>query len=252
MSLVLAMLLVGPAEARPRGEAAVEVQPDLADPQVRLAAQLDLIEGLLKAEMPHDALRVARELRAQGVDHWRLDLLQARALQRLGVLAEAIPLAESATRRAPRAWEAWSALGVMYADARRLDEAVEALKRALRLHRDDPGLLNNLGYVQMVNGAPEEAVELFQASLALDPTSSQTRNNLGFALARLERDTEALDAFRAAGSEAEARYNLGVACELRKDTASALTQYQAALSARPDFPQARSALDRLLATEPSP
>lgn len=252
MSLLLAMLIADTAEARPRGQAEVEVRPDLTDPQIRLSAQLDLIEGLMEAGIPQDALRVARELRAQGVDHWKLDLVQARALQRLGVLAEAIPLAESATRRARRAWEAWAALGVMYADAHRLDEAINALERALRLHHDDPGLLNNLGYLQMVNGSPEVAVELFQASLALDPTSNQTRNNLGFALARLERDSEALDAFRAAGSEAEARYNLGVACELRQDTASALTQYQAALRARPDFPQARSALDRLLATEPSP
>lgn len=251
MNWLLLLALTDEAVARPKA-APIPPQPDLSDPQIRLDVQLDLIEGLLDANLAQDALRVARELRALGVDAWELDLIQAKALHRLGIPSEAIPLAEAAAHRVPRQAAPWAALGVMYGDAERLDEAVAALERARRLDDSDAAVLNNLGYLELARGHAERAVDLFRESLTLDPTSSQTRNNLGFALARLERDREALDAFRAAGSEAEARYNLGVACELRRDTAGALNQYRAALDARPDFPKARSALDRLLSSEPSP
>jgi Flp pilus assembly protein TadD len=117
--------------------------------------------------------------------------------------------------------------------------------RARKLNPKDATVLNNLAYVRLSTGDAEAAVRLLQASLALDPSQARTRNNLGFALARLERDTEALQAFRAAGSEADARYNLGVACVRRGDRASALTQFHAALEAAPGHPGATAALERL-------
>jgi Flp pilus assembly protein TadD len=109
--------------------------------------------------------------------------------------------------------------------------------------------MNILGYLEMARGRNQRAVELFEAAIVQDPSNSRTRNNLGFALARLERDTDALAAFRAAGTEADARYDMGVACELRGDTASALTNYQAAISASSQHEPARAALARLLHTE---
>lgn len=242
------LLLVPSADARPRpvGE---EVRPDFSDPAVRAEAQLAVLSGLVDGELYEQALTTARDLRAQGLDHWRLDRLQAEALAGTGMASEAVALAETAARKAPREADAWATLGVLYADVKRLEEATDALERASRLRRDDPGILNNLGWVWLARGQAERAADQFRASLTFDPTSAQTRNNLGFALARLDRYDEALEMFRSAGTEAEARYNLGVACELRQDRAGALTNYQAAVSANPDFPKARSALDRMLSTE---
>lgn len=226
-----------------------EVKPDLGDPAVRLATQLQVLRGLIDAGLLDQALDVARSLREEGVDEPELDLLQARALNLKGQRSEAIRLLEGLIDRRPRQGDAWALLGVVYADAGRAKDGVKALEKAVTIRKDDADVWNNLGYLYMATGRNDDAVDALERAVTLDPTSRRARNNLGFALARLERDMDALEAFRGAGSEADARYNLGVACELRRDTASALNQYRAALQAEPGYTRAREALDRLLPKE---
>ncbi len=239
--------LASPAFAR--SQPAVEISPDLSQPEARTQAQLDILEGLVDGDMVTDALNVAAELRASGLKSPRLDLLQAEAMHAQGMSSQARDLLTDLVKKTPRNAAAWSELGVVLSDMGEIDGAVAALDRARRLAPDDPKILNNLGYLEMAKGRNTRAVELYEQALKQDPSSARTRNNLGFALARLERDTEALAAFRAAGPEADARYDLGVACELRGDTTSALTNYQAALSASPQHAPASAALARLLHPE---
>jgi len=144
----------------------------------------------------------------------------------------------TAVERSRKAQAGWA--------ARRFDERVEALRRAAKLLPDDAGVRNNLGVAHLAAGSPAEAEGAFRAALAWDPANLRARNNLGFALARQQRDDDALVSFRAAGDEGTARYNLGLACELRGDVPAALVQYHAALAARPDDPATRTALARLL------
>jgi Flp pilus assembly protein TadD len=242
-SLLLAAVLAGPALA------ADAPRPDFADAALRQRAQLDVLEGLIAANMTDQALDVARELRSQGVKDDRLDILQANAMHQRGMDTDALTMLEGVVKRHPRNATGWGALGLIYADAARVDDAVNALQRASRLDKDNPVYLNNLGFILYAKGDYAHAVESYRAAIAADPSDARTRNNLGFALARLEKDTEALEAFRAAGDESDARYNLGVACEMRNDRAGALTNYQAALAARPDHSRAQSALNALLAVE---
>ncbi len=230
------------------GRAPEPVSPDLSQPEERAQAQLDVLEGLVEAGMIDNALEVAAQLRGSGMKDTRLDLLQARAMQGKGMTDQAVSMLRTVTRKEPRNAAAWSELGVVLSDAQDADGAISALERARRLTPNDARVLNNLGYLTMAKGQNQLAVELFQASLVQDPSNARTRNNLGFALARLERDTEALTTFRTAGTEADARYNMGVACELRGDTASALTNYQAAVALSTQSPAA-AALTRLLHPE---
>lgn len=220
--------------------------PDWSDARARTDAQVAVVAALVDAEMAEKALSVLAELRAQGADDRRFDVLQARALHATGMSAEARSLLEAHVRISGRDADAWCALGVVLADSGDVPGSLRALEKARRLAPKSPTVLNNLGYVRMINGEAEEAARLFSASLAEDPAQPRTRNNLGFALVRLERDTEALQAFRAAGAEADARYNLGVACLNRGDRGSALTHFHAALEAAPGHPAAINALDRLL------
>lgn len=243
--LALALALATPAWARPAAEAA----PDLTQPAERARAQLDVLDGLVRSGMVSDALGVAAQLRAAGLDDPRLDLLQARAMHAQGMNAQAVAMLRGLTRRTPRDAAVWSELGLVLADLNDTTGAIDALDHARRRAPADAAILNNLGYLRLAANQPDRAVTLFEAALVQDPSSARTRNNLGFALARLERDTEALELFRAAGTEGDARYNLGVACELRGDTASALTQYQAALAAAPEHASAAAALARLLHPE---
>lgn len=245
--LLALRLASGPAHAAAKGE--VPERPDLADPVVKEQIQLDVLEGLYRSGMVDDALRAAAEIRSQGVKSQRLDVLQAQVMAAKGLRTEATAMLEGVVDHHPKNADAWAALGIIYADEKRLDVSLKALERAVKLEPADADVRNNLGFVQMVAGRYDDAVDTFKAAIALDPSEVRTRNNLGFALARDSRDSDALEAFRSAGSEADARYNLGVACELRMDVTSALAQYQAALQAQPEHPQAKAALARLLHEE---
>lgn len=232
--------------ATPRVPAIAE-SPDLADPQVRRAAQAALLEGLVDAGLPDQALAALAELRAAGEDVAPFRVVQAEAMHATGLTDDALSLLDAHLRHHRRDADALAARGLILSDAGRVAEAVDALKRAVKLRKDDAALLNNLGFALLASGDATGAEARFREALRLDPGALRVRNNLGFALARLERDDEALAAFRAAApDEATARYNLGVACEQRGDRTTAIPQYRAALEARPGHVEAGARLERLL------
>lgn len=246
---MLVFLLSAALAATPAG-AGTAAAADWSDPAARADMQVGVLEALIETGMHEKALGILAEIRAEGTKDRRFDVLQARALHAAGLSSDARSLLETHTRAAPRDPDGWSALGVVLADTGDLPGAIRALERARKLAPTDPVLLNNLGYAHLAAGNAEEAVVVLRRSLVQDPAQPRTRNNLGFALARLERDEEALQAFRAAGGEADARYNLGVACVNRGDRADALTQFNAALEAEPGHPAAAAALERLLQEAP--
>ncbi len=220
--------------------------PDWSDARTRAAAQLEVVAALLDAGLPDKALVATAEVRASGNAEPQLDVLQARALHATGMHTEARTLLDTHLKRRPGDAQGWAALGVVLADGGDAAGSVRALERADRISPKDASILNNLGFARLAAGSAEGAVTAFRLSLGQDPSQPRTRNNLGLALARLERDDEALEAFRAAGPEPEARYNLGLACELRGDRGSALAHYHAALAAAPDHASSSQALTRLL------
>lgn len=222
-------------------------------PEEVLETQLEVIRAMLDAGLTESAIQACADLRAAGVDDPRVELLQARAWHLNGMSAEARALLERLVKRQPRSAEAWAMLGVVQADQGEVAAARESLERARRLAPEDPkvlsGVLNNLGYVLLASGDAEAAVEVLREAIQLDPSDLRARNNLAFALARLERDSEALELFRSTSGEAGARYNMGVACEARGDRAGAIVHYQAAIRAAPGYVPAVSALARLIHEE---
>lgn len=226
------------------GEAPVVEQVQTAPDPAK--ARVEVINGMIDAGLPDQALALCAQLRSQGVADPSLDVAQARALNVQGLHAEAEQMLQQVIKKHKRDATAWSMLGVVLADQSRLPEAKAALEKANRLQSDDATILNNLGYVAMAMGDVEGAVRYYRSSLQVDPTQKRTRNNLGFALMRQEQEQAALDIFRSAGTEAEARYNMGVACEWKNDRAGAIVQYQAALQASPGYEPAVVALKKVL------
>jgi Flp pilus assembly protein TadD len=214
------------------------------DPSV-VQARARVLDGMIDAGFYTGAISLCADLRAQGVSGAWLDVVQARALNLAGMHTEAEELLTGTVKQYRRDARAWALLGVVRADRGDLVGAEEALVRANRLQPEDPAVMNNLGFVTMSAGKLDDAVRWYRASLRLDPAQNRTRNNLGFALARQEKDAEALEMFRSAGTEAEANYNMGVACEWRGDNADAILRYQAALEASPGYPPALEALKKL-------
>ena len=218
-------------------------RPDLDDPKVRLQTQVEVLDALIDGGMPEQAMAMVTQMHEQGVHDPRVDVAQARAMDMVGMDAEAKRILDDVVRDHPRLGPAWAALGLVRADAGDSAGAVAALTRASRLMKQDAAVLNNLGFAKMAAGDARGAVATLQKAVQLAPTDPIARNNLGFALARLERDDEALQLFLAAtGSEADARYNLGVACAQRGDRAGAMTNWQAALAAQPGHALAQKAL----------
>ena len=66
--------------------------------------------------------------------------------------------------------------------AHELDEAASVFEDQLAMHRDNPGLLNNLGLVYKKKEETDRAVSLFEKALALDPSYTKARLNLAGAL----------------------------------------------------------------------
>lgn len=240
-------LVLASSSAHAAPAAAAEVQPDLTDARERLSTQLDVLEALLDNGMAEQALAMIGEMNKQGAVDVRIDVAKGRAMHQRGLDHDAERVLLAVVKKYPRNGPAWAQLGILLADRGKVPDALAALEKAQKFAPKDGDVANNLGYVRLAAGDAEGAVEAFHAALELDPASVRTRNNLGLALVRLDRHDEALEAFRAAAAdEADARYNLGAACEGAGDRAGAITSYERAISLRPGHPAAVVALSRLL------
>jgi Flp pilus assembly protein TadD len=205
----------------------------------------DLAVWYIDNDMPDKALEMITRLRESGADSAELLLLQGRALVAQGMPEEArtvLELAREDMRKDPRPHQE---LGIVYADLGEYDLAVESLRTALQFDADDTRTRNNLGFLLLAMDLCEEATAELEQVLAADASNSRYRNNLAFSLVCSGEPTRALKLFRSTGSEAEARYNMGVAYERLDKLSSALLQYQQALEVDPKHEPAREALTRL-------
>ena len=104
---------------------------------------------------------------------------QAVALHRSGRLAEAESLYLQVLAENPRDFTARHLLGVMRAQAGRMDEALADIALALEIGPDDPEALLNRANVLKVLNRPQEALAGFERALALKPGWPQAENNRG-------------------------------------------------------------------------
>ena len=99
----------------------------------------------------------------------------------------------------------------------KLDEALDTLTRAVRLAPKDALLKNNEGMCWLLKGEHERALDHFTAAARLSPDDARYRANMAVALGMLGRYEECLSLYEQVVSPAEARYNLSVICEAKKD-----------------------------------
>lgn len=240
------VLLAGCAARRGATNAGnVEQTPAWATPEGMDRARLDIVQLLLDADNAEGALSMIARLRADGFSDPELDLMQGRALVKLGMLDDARGPLLAVPKRHPIYPAAQNELGMLDLETRELDEAISCFERATRSEASNAGYWNNLGFALLSAGRAEEAVTALRQAVSLDGSSQRTRNNLGYALVATGHDQEAWRMFRSTGAEADARYNLGVGLELRGDIPAATTAYQEALAAAPGHARARDALVRV-------
>jgi Flp pilus assembly protein TadD len=91
-------------------------------------------------------------------------------------------LAEEQYRKAievtPRDAEAWLGLAASYDQLRKFDLADQAYEEVFKLSSNDPIMLNNAGYSQLLRGNLENARKLLLRAYELAPDNTYIANNL--------------------------------------------------------------------------
>lgn len=135
----------------------------------------------------------------------------------------------------------------------RLDEALEALARAVELDPQDVDSFNAMGLIQARLARFPEALAAFEAAVALDPDFAGAHCARGTCLEALERFAEAEAAYRRAlalePDNLGARQGLANHLSREGDHAAARPLAEAVLAAQPSFPDAVIVLARADAAE---
>lgn len=243
------------AETLPREPAALRLQLEALDDSGRVSAADSRLASLEKDELPPGvtlALAIDREARVRG-DEAAL----ARGLAGLRSVDDKPDVAAAAAGwlvawgRAPLAARLIDSVGmpenpspaVMRARASvlhaagRLGEAEAALRELLVLSPDDPGVLNDLGYLLATQRRSlDEALRMLERAVEQRPDEPAFLDSLGWALYQSGRPEEALpilqEAARRAGErdEPEIRSHLGDVYHALGRTDRAVAEWQAAVA----------------------
>jgi Flp pilus assembly protein TadD len=183
-------------------------------------------------EDPRQAASVFRDVIQEHPDFAPAHAGLGLALLAQNQLDEASQALERAVELDPRTPSARGALAVSYELLGRTEEAERAAAEAWQEEPEGAYWANNLGVLQLARGDWSAAEVSFQAAIELDPQDPAPRNNLGLALGRQERYAEARQAFMSAGDAQAAANNLGYVYLLNGHATEAIAHFERALQAK--------------------
>ena len=175
-------------------------------------------------------------------DHSVATLRQkATSLHMHGVLAAAEPLYQQVLHERPEDFQSLLMFGVLSAQTRRLQQAAELFRRAVRVDSRSPLAHNNLGNVLAELQSYEPAVASFDAAIALSPEYADAYSNRGVALGNLGRLDEALashdEAVRLQPRSARAHNNRANVLLLLQRQEEALASFDTSIALEPGDPE---------------
>ena len=232
------------ATQKERREAA-QPPPRWSTDEGKQEVRLELAERMLDIGQVHEAQSMLRLAREDGVTGPEIDLLQGRALHLEGLHKEAEQMMLVAGQKLKKDPRIPRALGLLYAETDRVDEAITQLERSLELDDNHAATWNNLGFLLFSQKRTDQAIVVLRKAVSLDGTKPKYRLNLGFALFHAGDSAGALSAFNAAGPPADAWYNMGLARELAGDLDGARTGYRKSIELNPSHRMASDAIERL-------
>jgi len=134
----------------------------------------------------------------------------------------------------------------LYKDGRSA-EALEHLATAVRLRPEDGQGQYSLGVALASLGRRDDAIDHYREALRIDPENAPAHINLGIVLAERGESDEAIGHYRESiridPAHAGAHYNLALALGGRGRIEEAIRNLEAATRLKPDFPEARRALE---------
>lgn len=99
-------------------------------------------------------------------------------------LREGIRLSRRQQVETPQSGELWKALGTVERQQKKYDEALGSFHRALRINKDSPGVLAELGRTYWEMHRFDEAEKQWRGALKLSPYEPEALNGLGLVLLR--------------------------------------------------------------------
>lgn len=171
------------------------------------------------------------------------------AYDRNRVWNDEITLWSNVVQESPKKARGHNGLGVAYAYAGRLEEAMASYKTAIVLQPDFPKVHSNLGNIYLRLGLTEEAIAEYQTEIRFHPDTPEAHSNLGNAYVRQKRLDEAIreheTAVRLQPDFADLHHNLGVAYQRKGLYDKARREFETTLRLNPGFTRARQALEAL-------
>ncbi len=169
--------------------------------------------------------------------------------------ADAETLYRMSIARNPDCWPAFSNLGAVALQKRRVDEAIGYYQKALAIKPDAAEAQYSLGNAFFIKHEFAQAVPAYQAALRARPNNARAHSNLAICLASTGNTDEAIAQFREAirsdPTYAEAHYNLGYALLQLGRRDEAVSHLTEAIRLKPNYAQAREQLRELGVTGPS-
>lgn len=170
-------------------------------------------------------------------------LAKARSFENIEKWQEAREIYEEMIVELSDRYEPYHRLGVVADQQKRHREAEALYTQAIERDATRPDLFNDLGYCYYLQGKLTKAESAMLKSVAMAPSTARYRNNLGLVLGHQGRYEDALEAFRHAGSEADAQYNLAFILASQDNMQGAKACFRQALVIDPTYDQARKMLD---------
>ncbi len=123
------------------------------------------------------------------------------------------------------------------------------LERAEKQDPDNPEILNKLAFVLHRQGEDDEALHYYERSLRIAPDDDLTHNAIAEVLRSLGRLDEAQEHYKAAvdidDTFEETYYNYGTLLRDKGDRDGARLMFRKALELKPDYTEAKTALEQL-------
>jgi tetratricopeptide (TPR) repeat protein len=171
-----------------------------------------------------------------------IDLLRGRGLEQSGEFDKARKLYESLRQQHPGNLDVIHRLGVVADAQRRHSEAEGMFQYVLQHDPRNAEALADLGYCYFLQGQLTKAESALSKAVKLEPSNPRILNNLGLVVGNQGRFDEALAHFQAAGTEADAYYNLAFIYASRNHATKAKECFLAALNEDPTHGKSREAL----------
>jgi tetratricopeptide (TPR) repeat protein len=209
-------------------------------------ASFNLARALERKGLVEDAIAALRESVRLDPGYGEGWFVLGALLRKVGRLDEAAAALRAALDARPQYARAHSGLGLVLLDQGRIDDAIAEQREAVRLAPNDSELHRNLALALRKGGMVDDAIASARRSSELDPRSADAHHMLGKLLRFKGRHDEAIEhsreAVRLAAAFPEGWFDLGRALESAGRLDQAVDAYREAIRLKPGLAEAHTNL----------